>query len=317
LENSSSTLQPYALDVTDWVQDEIYGNYPEGARSKNAIFPPDQLDLTFILKGRRYLYKRSDKRYPDQFWGEIVAYLVGGILDVQVPPAFAAFDRDGGDCGALIEWFYEDDKAQFFAGGHYMQRLMPEYDRKRGRQHNFHSIQAMSRIFTQKGLLRQDWAKWWCEAFLFDALIGNTDRHQDNWGFLSHRTRDQKIQLSLAPLFDNGTSLGHELQTGRTKVWHNDQLTAYIARGRHHAKWAKTDERGCNHLDVLLHLRHNFPLQLKAAMMKLAKFDIAVLDRQLEALTHLQVNVPLTEDRKHLYIKLISVRHNRISEAMS
>lgn len=92
---------------------------------------------------------------------------------------------------------------------------------------------------------------------------------------------------------------------------------AYVTRGRHHAKWAKTDERGCGHLEVLIHLRRNFPVQMKAALMKLEELNLAVLDQQLEALTQIPASVPLTEDRKHLYIKLLSVRQNRILKAMS
>lgn len=52
-----STLQPFAIDITAWEMDEIHGNYPEGARSKRALFPPITYDLEFIEQGRRYLAK--------------------------------------------------------------------------------------------------------------------------------------------------------------------------------------------------------------------------------------------------------------------
>ena len=40
--------------------------------------------------------------------------------------------------------------------------------------------------------------------FIVDALIGNWDRHNDNWGFLYNITTDE---ISLAPIYDCGSCL--------------------------------------------------------------------------------------------------------------
>lgn len=48
----------------------------------------------------------------------------------------------------------------------------------------------------------------WLEMMLFDYLIGNTDRHQSNWGLLLKVSTDKKrIRLRHCPLYDNGSSL--------------------------------------------------------------------------------------------------------------
>lgn len=49
----------------------------------------------------------------------------------------------------------------------------------------------------------------WIEMILFDYLIGNTDRHQNNWAFLI-KLRDKEKenpQYRFCPLYDNGSSL--------------------------------------------------------------------------------------------------------------
>ena len=46
--------------------------------------------------------------------------------------------------------------------------------------------------------------------FLLDGLIGNTDRHHDNW-MLKYEGRTGIAELSVAPSFDHGSSLGREL----------------------------------------------------------------------------------------------------------
>lgn len=49
----------------------------------------------------------------------------------------------------------------------------------------------------------------WIEMMLFDYLIGNADRHQNNWAFLI-KLRDKEkedLQYRFCPLYDNGSSL--------------------------------------------------------------------------------------------------------------
>ena len=45
------------------------------------------------------------------------------------------------------------------------------------------------------------------DMFIIDALIGNFDRHNGNWGFLRNRKTDE---VSIAPVFDCGSSLNSQ-----------------------------------------------------------------------------------------------------------
>ncbi|MBW7988954.1 MAG: hypothetical protein FVQ84_02880 [Planctomycetes bacterium] len=46
---------------------------------------------------------------------------------------------------------------------------------------------------------------------MFDVLIGNTDRHHENWGVLV-RKEDSELHVELSPTFDHASSLGRELE---------------------------------------------------------------------------------------------------------
>ena len=46
--------------------------------------------------------------------------------------------------------------------------------------------------------------EWFWDMFIVDALIGNWDRHNGNWGFLSNTATDE---ISLAPIYDCGSCL--------------------------------------------------------------------------------------------------------------
>ena len=69
---------------------------------------------------------------------------------------------------------------------------------------------------------------------VLDALIGNTDRHHENWGLLIQvRTDPRALALSVAPSFDHASSLGRELRDERR----NELLAAkrvgwYVGKGR-------------------------------------------------------------------------------------
>lgn len=310
-------IQPAAIDVAAWHLDDLFSNYPEGARSKNAFFPPEPVPFAFIKVGRRYMFKKSVKRYPDQYWGEVVAYQVGTMLGVTVPPSYAAFNSETGQSGALIEWFYEDGQASLVSGGNYMQKLYPEYDRKKGAEHNFRWVQAIGRLMARAKIAHEDHDKYWAEAFLFDALIGNTDRHQDNWGYVFTKTEENLQYAFLSPLFDNGTSLGHERFMDAVKTWQDQDYERYIARGTHHMKWDKDDNKKCGHIEMVLRLAQ-VSHELKAHLFSLvSNFPMEALASKLGHLKTLDIPVPLSDERAEMYLKLISLRKRKLELALS
>jgi serine/threonine protein kinase HipA of HipAB toxin-antitoxin module len=60
---------------------------------------------------------------------------------------------------------------------------------------------------------------------VFDALIGNTDRHHENWGLCYRADASTKTRtLDVAPSFDHASSLGRELvDTRRSELLGSDE----------------------------------------------------------------------------------------------
>ncbi len=211
------------LDVVAWPADQEHPFFPEGSRDKRLLRCPQPVPQPWLVGGHRYLFKKSRRVYPDQFWAEVVASRLSRLTNVPVPPAYAGWDSGSGECGAVIEWFYDypDTPPQgLLSGGQLMKAAITDFDYHRGTQHNFQTIESWCVVFArqhaagQTGIqLAGDWPSAWSRMLTFDALIGNTDRHQENWGFVWTFIQDQNIRpLILSPAFDNGTSLGHERQ---------------------------------------------------------------------------------------------------------
>lgn len=228
--------QATLIDVTDWVVDAEFGVFPQGARAKVAVFSPSLPTDSAITPGKRYLFKRSKCSYPDQFWGEVIAYRIGCLLEMPVPPAFTAWHAERGFCAALIEWFYVEGEEIFIPAGDWLVRIQPDYDREKGSTHNLRQIIPLMRAMTQNHWMEENsWKQWWVDVLCFDALIGNTDRHQDNWGIVLKPPPGQgPMTARIAPLFDNGTSLGHERFINKVADWQQADFVRYIQKGTHH-----------------------------------------------------------------------------------
>lgn len=302
-------IQLTTLDVTDWEQDEFVV-FPQGARAKSAYISPEAVTEPVLKPRWRYLLKKSRSCYPEQFWAEVVAYRIGCLMGVPVPPAFAAIHRATGTVGALIEWFYEEGVQSFIWAGEFLQKIDPNFDRERGSTHCMQDNERLTRSFAvghgeTPRQLTQDWRQWWVDALLFDGLIGNTDRHQDNWGFVFSPSEPY---ISLAPLFDNGTSLGSERHEPQFSQWGEKQFAKYIENGRHHVRWrVGVDVTERQHCELVRLALERWPSTRGAAQSRL-RFTAKDMAKSFEDLALLDAPVRLGETRQAFMLELLSRR---------
>jgi hypothetical protein len=113
---------------------------------------------------------------------------------------------------------------------------------------------------------------------VFDALIGNTDRHQDNWALLVATRTDAKktVERRLAPAYDNASSLGTNLMEEALSryVKSEKDLERFILKGRQHLRWSEDGKElvQLNHFDFLKRLsqKHAF---VRDDVKQLSSFD--------------------------------------------
>lgn len=303
-------IQDAVLDVSDWVPDEDYPIFQIGTRSKSLLIAPKPGSADYIRPGHRYLFKESDPRYPNQYWAEILAYAVGNAVDVSVPAAFAATNSATGISGALISWFYDgaDEKSglvRFFPGGDYFKRLIPNFDFKVGRQHNLVTALRLLKAFRNSGLPSP--VAYWGRVLAFDALIGNTDRHQENWGLLWTWCRGQR-RPAFAPAFDNGTSLGNEiLEAKLLQFSQQPALDRYISKGKQHMRWNLGSER-MSHFEFLTRFANAYPVA-KTNIRKVAKVPFGQIEEAVLPILRLAETKEYSCDRSCFVLTALKRRH--------
>ena len=311
------------VNVSEWKGDDEFEIYPQGARDKSLLISPAQSEYDFLIPNHRYLFKRSfqhkSRSYPDQYWTEIIAYRIGCMLKVPVPPAFVAIDKTRNICGALIEWFlnYPDQpEERSTPGGDIMVSIIPEYDRKKGTQHNFEAVTRYLTVLDRSFKFESDWLVFWCDMLLFDAIIGNTDRHQDNWELLWNQNKDHSVRMS--PIFDNGTSLGYEiLESKISDFFVPDRIKAYIEKGKHHIRWQLNYKFQSQHVELLLQLVKKHPCLKARIILKLDLLKMEQLRSMIYDCIHYPVVVPLSAIRAKFIYHLVESRCLTIREQIN
>jgi hypothetical protein len=210
---------PEPLDIATWQPDEDYPVFPVGSKPKRLVVCPKNATSPFLIPGHKYLFKVAKGWQIHQLWSEIMAYELTRSLDLVVPPCFATLDSQTNEMGVLVEFFYDypgdPTPPRLVHGSDLLQGAYTkqnEYDRKTGRPHWFGFNVGICRAMRIPGA-----AVWWAKAFAFDTLIGNTDRHPENWGLLYTLIDREQHLVEMAPLFDNGTSLSYGIRDEKFK----------------------------------------------------------------------------------------------------
>lgn len=304
------------VDVDSWYR---LKESTKGSREKQWILkpspkqPPDEVEI--------FLFKESSKRYPAEFWAEIIASKVGKIVGVQTPETHCA--KWGDKYAALIKFFLKmewDEKEKrfqqvevLFEGGDAITGMDPTFDRKEGERHNIFQVERIFSMIEKEQLFKE-----FLKILIFDALIGNTDRHQDNWGFIGV---NETHAVHLAPAFDNSTSLASELVEEKLSGYlaqNEVKLRQYISKGKAHIRWSADGVNliRLNHFQLLKNIaqQKSFLVDDIKGMTRFTNEQIEVL---LDGLAKIEIGNPkyrLSETRRNPIKRIICLRRDLLKE---
>jgi len=113
------------------------------------------------------------------------------------------------------------------------------------------------------------------EYMVFDALIGNTDRHHENWGFQVRAGADPRTFVwSAAPSYDHASSLGRECLDERCEqILREKRVPAYVRAGRGGVYWQQSDAKGANPLELVKLAAAKYPKYFAPALAKIFRLS--------------------------------------------
>lgn len=147
--------------------------------------------------------------------------------------------------------------------------------------------------------------KFW-EMFLIDFFIGNTDRHNNNWGFIYYENQldTYLVNMEFAPVFDCGSSLTPVLTDEQMEeiLKNKGELTNYVKNA-----YSAIMEAGKKiHSYEYLKSRKNEYCN-KAIKKLVPKIDMNYIKKLIE-------EMPISEIRKEFYITILQKRYELLKK---
>ena len=148
---------------------------------------------------------------------------------------------------------------------------------------------------------------------VLDALICNTDRHHENWGFLTtYQTSPAGVTMSLrmAPSFDHASSLGRELLDNKAaEILAAHGVATYTRRGHGGIYWEQSDRRSANPLHLVELASNKFPDYFREPIVAVAS---APVDRLLDIVDEVP-NLVISEPSRRFAKALLAYTHGVLS----
>ena len=142
---------------------------------------------------------------------------------------------------------------------------------------------------------------------IFDALVGETDRHEENWGLTY-----TKEHYSISPLYDNGCSLINKFlnEEYARKYYQNDELfDSYIKKSKTFI-YKEDHVHRYRHFELIQYLGELYPNFVQLELKKLKKLS----DEKIEEIVLKIPDELLTDIHKKYIILYLKKRRNILLE---
>ena len=244
-----------------------------GSKSKFWYRPPGERQI-------RWLFKYPQKR-TGQHWAEKIAAEIAGNMGIRrAPVELAVFD---GQRGSVTKSFVHGG-LELVHGNQILSAHLEGYDPKKRFRQADHTVsnllQVVEMVFVEDAATKDAKSRI-AEFLVLDALIGNTDRHHENWGVLRLR-KDGRWYGVVAPSFDHASSLGRELlDDGRDRRLAERRVAGYVERGRGAIYWSAEDAHGPSPIELVRRAAPRYPEIFGPALAKIHKVDERLIDQLL------------------------------------
>jgi len=232
----------------------------------------------------RWLFKFPEPN-TGQHWAEKIAAEIAdlmGILHAKVELAVFQEKR-----GSATQSFARDAR-ELWHGNQILAGTVFGYSSEQRFRHSEHTLEHIfqaldAAILSEDGRRR---AKQAISNYLvLDAVIGNTDRHHENWAILRKHVGERWLGW-IAPTFDHASSLGRELVDTangkcRQRLLKEKRVGGYAEKGTGAIYFLGTEKKGPSPLELVRLALQRYPELFQPAISRVEQISKVAIDEIL------------------------------------
>ena len=331
---SAGSIIDDLIDITKWEdRPEITRQYCGTCDKDAVVSPKDGMLCIFKLP-------KDDRKH--QIWSEMLASFIAGQLGWNVQCAGVAIKKDPSSgkilqVGNLLPYIMESEEnggSEVLNSGEILflaaDNRYYKHDRKfkgwtRGSGNTLPLLQndICEKLHRRYGVEKRQFMDFLSRMFAFDTLITCTDRHPENWGYITDE--DDPTKIRMAPFFDNASSLGCGESNAKisSSFDKNGNMIKKRKDGlkkkfRHHVRLDKPAKNGATFMNVSKAFLNGYP-DGRAAFEEAARFDIGEVDALMTSIRK-RFNLPkqyaLTKTRQRHIRVMLEIGKERIERIL-
>ncbi len=238
-----------------------------------------------------FKYEREDYDCSEAC-SERIAYELAKILGFECAKIDLAFDNNG-KIGVLN--YYFSDR---FTAVH--TDIVAYLNKDSSERNKYYTISNIKAVLDD---INPSLFRGFVRIMVFDALIGEQDRHEENWGIL-----EKEGIFSISPLYDNGDSLLREfrnLNNAQKYYYGIKDFNAYIMRSKT-IIYKENNKDRYRHFELIKYLTENFPELVYPEIEKMK----LLTDEKIENIVNKIPNELMTKEHKKYIIYYLKRRRD-------
>lgn len=277
-------------------EEMVLQDEPMGSKDKRwCELPPEMGGGVWLFKEPRL------EEGKIEHLAEKIAQEIGGLI--RAPCARVDLAVFNGRKGTISKSFLEEGEA-LVHGNEIIAGRVDEYDKTAKRRTVDHTYERIRKGIQEAcgGGANESLAQF-AGYLVLDALIGNTDRHHENWA-LVRRDGPQGAAYRLAPSFDHASSLGREMRDDRrASLLAGNRVAAYLRGGRGAIYLSEHGETAIAPLNLVEHLAKAEPGQFGPWLKRIENVTDGALEAILNRIPEGWVSRPQREFAKALVLQ--------------
>lgn len=242
-----------------------------------------------------FKYEREDYDCSEAC-SEKIAYELAKVLGFECAKIDLAYDNEG-KIGVLNYFF-----SNRFTAPH--TDIVAYLNKDSNERNNYYTVSNIKSVLDD---MNRDLFNGFVRIMIFDALIGEQDRHEENWGIT-----EKNGEFYISPLYDNGDSLLREFKNSENarKYYKGiKSFDAYIERSKT-IIYKENNMEKYRHFELIQYLFDNFPLLV---IPEIEKLKILTDDLIEEIVNKIPDELLTSEHKKYIILYLIKRRNILLS----